>query len=130
MNGFLLDTHALIWWNTNDPKLGSAARSIIEDPDSTVFASAVNAFEITIKHRLGKLPMVETLLADYESVLAETGFAELPISTRHALRAGTLPFDHPDPFDRLLIAQALVEGLTLLSNEQRFDATGVPRVWS
>ena len=129
MRGYLLDTHALIWWNTGDPKLGTAARAVIEDADALVFASAVSAFEIATKHRLGKLPVAESLLTNYHAALRETGFVELPVETNHALRAGSLAMAHRDPFDRLLIGQALVEQLTLLSNEQRFDVTGVSRVW-
>lgn len=129
MSGYLLDTHALIWWNSSDPKLGTKARAAIEDPSSTIFASAVSAFEIATKHRRGKLTVAEALLANYRSTLEQTGFVELDINLPHALRAGSLAFDHRDPFNRLLIAQALVEGLTLLSNEERFDTTGVSRVW-
>jgi PIN domain nuclease of toxin-antitoxin system len=129
LTGYLLDTHALIWWNSDERRLGRAARAAIEDPDATIFASAVNAFEISIKHGLGKLPVAADLLANYSATLARTGFLELAVETSHALRAGMLALGHRDPFDRLLIGQALVENLTLLSNEKRFDVTGVSRIW-
>lgn len=129
MTGFLLDTHALIWWNLDDPSLGGAARIILEDPSASIFVSSVSAFEIANKHRLGKLPIVESLLENYEAELEATGFIELPVNTLHALRAGSLPFKHRDPFDRLLIPQAQIENLTLISNEGLFDATGVSRIW-
>ncbi|HKX77952.1 MAG TPA: type II toxin-antitoxin system VapC family toxin [Novosphingobium sp.] len=129
MKGYLLDTHALIWWNADEGKLGAAARAVFEEADQPIFASAVNAFEIATKHRLGKLPVAHSLLQAYHASLNEAGFMELSIQTEHALRAGTLQIEHRDPFDRLLIAQALVENLTLLSNERLFDRFGVNRVW-
>lgn len=129
MTRYLLDTHALIWWNLDQRALGEAARAAIEDLEATIYASAVNAFEIATKHRLGKLPIAATLLADYHSTLAQAGFVDLPIKAAHALRAGLLQLDHRDPFDRLLIGQALAEDLILLSNEKRFDVTGVARIW-
>ncbi len=130
MRGYLLDTHALIWWNAGEGRLGRAARNVIEDGSATIYASPINAFEIATKHRLGKLPLVASLLENYHEALAQTGFRELPVNTAHALRAGLLVMDNRDPFDRLLIAQALVEDLVLLSSEQRFDATGVARIWN
>lgn len=130
MTGYLLDTHALIWWNTDDGKLGDHARRVLEDPDTMIFASAVNAFEIASKHRLGKLPLIEELLTHYHAALQETGLAELPVTARHALRAGGLSIEHRDPFDRMLIAQALEENLKLISNEKLFDGFGVSRVWN
>jgi PIN domain nuclease of toxin-antitoxin system len=130
LTGFLLDTRALIWWNLDDPRLGSAARAVLADPNASIFVSSVSAFEIANKHRLGKLPIVASLLGNYAAELEATGFTELPVNTVHALRAGSLPFEHRDPFDRLLIAQAQIENLALISNEGLFDATGVSRIWS
>jgi PIN domain nuclease of toxin-antitoxin system len=129
LSEYLLDTHTLLWWNAEEARLGSAAKAILFDPDAVIFASAVNAFEIATKHRLGKLDVAEALLVNYQATLREIGFRELPIETPHALLAGGLDYPHRDPFDRLLIAQALVEGLVLLSNDQRFDVTGVSRIW-
>lgn len=127
--GFLLDTHALIWWNLGGDQLAPKARQLLEDPTSQVFASPVSAFEIATKHRLGKLHIAVEVLAQYSSTVAKAGFRELPVLTTHALRAGGLPSDHRDPFDRLLIGQALVEDLTIISNERLFDSFGVSRLW-
>jgi PIN domain nuclease of toxin-antitoxin system len=130
LSGFLLDTHALIWWLTADPELPERARSIIADSDNRVFASTVSAFEIANKHRIGKLPQVAALLNDYVGLIAGQGFAELPISTAHALAAGTLTIAHRDPFDRMLIAQAQIDGLTVITNEHLFEQCGVTRLWN
>jgi PIN domain nuclease of toxin-antitoxin system len=129
LTAYLLDTHALIWWMSANPRLPAKAAVTIAAPNSTIYASAANAFEIALKYRLGKLPIAAPILDNYEVDLASVGISELPISTRHALAAGDLSIDHGDPFDRLLIAQAKVEDLTLISNEQIFDRFGVKRLW-
>jgi PIN domain nuclease of toxin-antitoxin system len=124
----LLDTHAVIWWFQGNERLPRHVRGVI-DEGADIFVSAVSAFEITLKHRLGKLPDATALAGNFESMSAEQGFKPLAITVRHGLAAGGLPIDHRDPFDRLLIAQALVEDMTLVSNERLFDATGVSRLW-
>lgn len=91
--------------------------------------SAASAWEITTKHRIGKLPGVSAIVGDLGVVIARQGFVELPISLRHGQVAGGLPGPHRDPFDRMLIAQAMLDGLTLISNEQAFDVYGVGRLW-
>jgi PIN domain nuclease of toxin-antitoxin system len=110
-------------------RLPDKARDVIEAGDGKIFASAVNAFEIALKHRLGKLEVATALLRNYEADLAQVGLFELQVTTRHALAAGALETLHRDPFDRLLIAQAKVENLTLISNETLFDRCGVRRLW-
>lgn len=125
----LLDTHALIWFLAGDPKLSSRARAEIEVVDGVVLVSAASAMEVLTKHRLGKLPEAEELAQDFEAAVAQHGFDDLPISIRHAQLAGSLRLTHKDPFDRLLIAQSLIEGLTLVSSETVFDQTGVNRLW-
>ena len=125
----LLDTHTLIWWLIELPRLADQARAAIADPENQVFVSAVSALEITTKHRSGKLPEAGVLASSFEAEIEAEGFFGLPISLQHAQRAGQLAFAHKDPFDRLLIAQALTEGMTLVSNERVFDATGVSRLW-
>ena len=125
----LLDTHALIWWLRGDPRLGASARRAIEDRRNDVVVSAVSAFEVTTKHRLGKLPEAEILARDFDGERQQEGFLALDVTIVHAALAGKLPGARRDPFDRLLIAQALVEGLTLVSNEARFDGFGVRRLW-
>ena len=125
----LLDTHALIWWTIDLVRLSPPARAAIADPDNDVYVSAVSAMEITTKHRLGMLPSARRLALAFEAEVAAEGFAGLPISVRHGELAGGMGIQHKDPFDRLLIAQALVEGMTLVSNEALFDAAGASRIW-
>jgi PIN domain nuclease of toxin-antitoxin system len=125
----LLDTHALLWWALDEIQLSSLARHAIADGGSTVYVSAVSACEIAIKVRIGKLQGAEQFSASLREELHQQGFHELPISIDHAQRAGCLPGPHRDPFDRLLIAQAQAEKLTLVSNERIFDQYGVVRLW-
>ena len=125
----LLDTHAFLWWLAGDEALPETAKRAIADEGNTIFVSAASAWEITTKHRIGKLPDVATLVADFDAAIADQGFAGLAIEIRHAQVAGSLPGPHRDPFDRMLIAQAMVENLTLVSNEQVFDAYGAARLW-
>jgi PIN domain nuclease of toxin-antitoxin system len=125
----LLDTHALIWWLLGDTALGRAARQAIGDTNNDIFVSAASGWEIATKYRLGKLPQVATLAADVVGVTAQQGFQELPITLRHAQIAGSLPGPHRDPFDRMLIAQALHEQMALVSRESIFAHYGVPLLW-
>lgn len=125
----LLDTHAVIWWFQGNLRMTRTAREAVARDDTAVFVSAVSAFEISLKHWLGKLPEASPLVADFSAMLAEQGFESLALTADHAIRAGGLSIAHRDPFDRLLIAQALVEDLTLVSNERLFDAMGVARIW-
>lgn len=125
----LLDTHALLWFLEGSDKLRRAARQVIEDEANTVFVSAVSAMEVTTKVRLGKLASAEALALNFEVEILVRGFLPLPITLAHAERAGGMPGEHRDPFDRLLIAQALVEDLILVSNEAIFDGFGVKRLW-
>ena len=125
----LLDTHALLWWLAGDDKLSSDARRAIADETNTIIVSAVCAYEIAFKHRLGKLPEASLVVQTFEATLERQGFGSLPISVPHALRAGSLPLTHRDPFDRLLIAQSLLDDLVLVSNERLFDDFGVKRLW-
>ena len=94
-----------------------------------MLVSAVSAIEVTTKYRLGKLPHVGLLARSFEAQVASEGFVGLPITLGHGQRAGSLPIAHKDPFDRLLMAQAISENLTLVSNEKLFDASGVSRLW-
>jgi len=125
----LLDTHALIWWLAGDAALGRQARDAIADEANSVFVSAASAMEVATKFRIGKLPGAALLAQDFEAIVADQGFAELPISVRHARLAGEMAFTHKDPFDRLLIAQARAEDMVLVSNEALFDAAAVTRIW-
>lgn len=109
----LLDTHAFLWWNNDDAALGPVARSAIADGENIVFLSAASAWEIATKRANGKLD-APGHIADWVS---RDGFAELAIDIHHAVRSAELPWHHRDPFDRLLIAQAQLEDLTLITND-------------
>ena len=111
----LLDTHVLLWWLFDEPQLGSRVRSVIANGQNEIFVSAVTVAEIAIKRSIGKLPGPDGLL----STLAEEGFQELPLQTTHSALLERLPFHHRDPFDRMLIAQAKVESLTIASYDAR-----------
>ena len=125
----LLDTHALLWWLSDDPALTKPARKLIAETKNIVFVSAASAWEIATKVRLGKLPSGADLTADFTGHLEREGFQILAISGEHAIRAGLLPGAHKDPFDRMLIAQAQAENMPIVSNESLFDTYGVRRVW-
>jgi len=125
----LFDTHALIWWLTDSSRLPEAVRRAIFDPSNEILISAATAWEITTKHRLGKLPGSDPIAADFTAVVARQGFEQLPITVEDAARAGAMPGLHRDPFDRILIAQALARNLVLLSSESLFDRYGVRRLW-
>ncbi|KGM35612.1 type II toxin-antitoxin system VapC family toxin [Inquilinus limosus] len=121
MRSVLLDTHAFLWWLTDDSALGPAAREVIGEPRNQIFVSAATTWEIAIKRQLGKL----TAPADIEAAVEEKGFAKLPISLFHGQQAGSLPLHHRDPFDRMLIAQSQAEGLELMTIDPVFRQYGV-----
>ena len=125
----LLDTHAFLWWVADSRKLSASAHRAIGDEDNDVFVSAASAWEIATKYRLGKLPGAEALAVDIVGTISDQGFDKLPIGVEDAARAGALPGIHRDPFDRVLIAQAMRRNLVLISNESRFDQYGVLRLW-
>jgi PIN domain nuclease of toxin-antitoxin system len=125
----LLDTHALLWWLSDDPALSRAARKTIADAKNTLIVSAASAWEIAIKVRLGKLPTAIDLAADFSSQIEREGFHLLPISAEHGIRAGLLPGPHKDPFDRMLIAQAQAENVPIVTNETVFETYGVRCLW-
>jgi PIN domain nuclease of toxin-antitoxin system len=117
----LLDTHALLWWLADDG-LTDQAKDAIADPANLVMVSAASAWEISIKKALGKLTSPD----DIERQIDEGGFTPLAISVMHGLAASQLPRHHDDPFDRMLIAQAIAEGLTVVTHDKRFSEYGVP----
>ena len=125
----LLDTHALIWLIGGSSKLSAAARKAITDTAEQTFVSAATAWEVSTKHRLGKLADAAELAQDFERILDDEGLQHLSITVRHGHLAGNLRGVNKDPFDRMLIAQALLENLTLVSNETAFDRFGVSRLW-
>lgn len=121
----LLDTHTLLWWLADDPRLADPARSEIADPANDVLVSAASAWEIAIKAALGKLSLPD----DLEEQLAGNSFSPLPILVRHALAVRDLPDHHRDPFDRLLVAQARIEDLTIVTADAcipRYDVSVLP----
>jgi PIN domain nuclease of toxin-antitoxin system len=111
----LLDTRVLLWWLSDDRKLAKLAREIISKPDNDVLVSSASIWEVAIKAALGR---IEVELDDLEDAIARNGFRSLPIGFRHALTAGRLPAVHRDPFDRMLIAQASVEELRIISHDR------------
>lgn len=125
----LLDTHALLWWVAGDTALTPRARKAIDDEANTVHVSAVSALEVSIKHRRGKLPEAGALTEDFLGEINRQGFVPLSVTLEHGDLAGRLPIEHKDPFDRILIAQALLESMTLISNERVFDSVLPHRLW-
>src|SRR5579872_2747258 len=125
----LLDTHTLLWWLSEDPSLPASARKLIANKNNDVLVSAASAWEIATKVRLGKLPIGVDLARDFTAHLERERFETLSVSAEQGIRAGLLPGPHRDPFDRMLIAQALAENLTIVSNDVVFDGYGVKRVW-
>lgn len=125
----LLDTHTFLWAVLGSDRLSPKADKAIRNFHNEVFVSAATGWELTTKYRLGKLNEAEYLVRDIPGTLKRMSFQELPISMNHAARSGLLTGDHKDPFDRMLIAQSLAEGLSLVSNEKMFDAFHVHRIW-
>ena len=125
----LLDTQALLWWLAGNKEISATARWIIEDETNSIFVSAASAWEVSTKHRIGKLPRAGPLATDFRGVVTGQGFLELPIGLDDGQHAGSLVGPHRDPFDRMLIAQAKRNDLALVSNEKLFDDYGVIRIW-
>lgn len=118
----LLDTHALLWWLFRLPHLGQRAAAAIEDPSSDVHVSAVSAAEIEIKRAIGKMDAP----SDLDVQVKQDGFVDLPFTIRHGIALRDLAMHHRDPFDRMLIAQARAEGLTLVTSDRAMRAYDVP----
>ena len=126
---FLLDTHTLLWWMFDDPKLSIAARETIAEPDHEILVSAASAWEIATKHRIGKLPEAGDIVQQLPAYLRRARFTELGISVEHALLAGNLPGPHRDPFDRMLMAQATILNMPLITTDSIFRDYGVQVLW-
>ena len=125
----LVDTHALLWWVADSARLSETARAVIADDSNDIFVSAASAWELATKFRLGKLPGGERVAADVVACIPSQGFLELGISVADGERAGRLAGAHRDPFDRMLIAQALAHDLRIVSVDRVFDDYVVDRVW-
>ena len=119
--GYLLDTHTFLWAVRGSLKLSSTAVKIIENAELRVFISAVSAYEIMNKFRIGKLPEFEDVAKNYFDFVKKLDVDSLPVSERHSHYAGEFDWEHRDPFDRLLAAQAFIENLTLITNDPSFD---------
>ena len=116
----LLDTHALVWWLFNEPQLCSLARREISDSQNVIYVSSASAWEIATKYRIGKMPEAQELLANYTTILEQCQFQELPITNQHALQAGLLTIEHRDPFDRMIMAQAELEKMAIITYDSAF----------
>lgn len=126
----LLDTHVLLWTLTEPSRLSPAARKVIAAGNTELLVSAATGWEIATKHRLGKLPQADPLVFGYNEYLDRLGASEVPVTSRHALTAGTLTWANRDPFDRMLAAQSVLESLPLVSADEAFDeCAGVRRLW-
>ena len=125
----LLDTHTLLWWATDDTHLSDPVRDLIQNEDNRILVSAASAWEITTKVRLGKLPQADVLINNLADYLYQQNFESLSITVHHARAAGRLPGPHRDPFDRMLIAQAICEDLAILGLDTAFDDYPVTRIW-
>ena len=127
----LLDTHAFLWWINKHERLSGAARDAIDGPHTDTFVSVVNAWEIVIKAKVGRFRMLGDLVSFLREQIAANNFGILPVHLTHALAVYDLPDlpGHKDPFDRLLVAQALSEDMALLSADEALDGYGVERIW-
>jgi PIN domain nuclease of toxin-antitoxin system len=125
----LLDTHAFLWFLDNDPQLSATAKRLIEDPINRKFVSMATCWELAIKVGLRKLDLGELATTFLPRELAANHFDLLGIELRHATFVETLPLHHRDPFDRLLIAQSMIEAIPVISVDVAFDVYGVSRLW-
>ena len=127
----LLDTHAWLWFYLGDPQLSSRARSLIEAPVNEKLVSPASYWELAIKVSVGKIQLTESYEEMLQHAILDNGFAILPIEIRHTVHICSLPFPpaHKDPFDRLLVAQAIVENMPIVSADSALDAYGVQRLW-
>lgn len=125
----LLDTHALIWWLAGDSQLSAVAQDVIGRADTEVLVSAASAWEVATKYRIGKLPNARELALDFRGCISRQGFLPLDVRVEDGQRAGLLAGEHRDPFDRMLIAQALALDVPIVSNERLFEGYGVKQVW-
>jgi PIN domain nuclease of toxin-antitoxin system len=125
----ILDTHALLWFLTADPKLSTAAKNAIEDPANMRFLSPISLLEIALKVRVGKLTLHAPFGALFPAELTRNDIHLIPMESAHIEPLTTLPLHHRDPFDRVVAATALVESLTVVSKDPAFDLYGVSRIW-
>ena len=125
----LLDTHALIWWWKDDPVLPTSAREAMIDPNNEVLVSAATAWELATKVRKGQLPELRDRLTGFQTHLTRDGFTPMIVTVEHGIYGGAIPGAHKDPFDRLIAAQALLEGLTVVTRDREIAAFGCEVLW-
>jgi PIN domain nuclease of toxin-antitoxin system len=125
----LLDTHTFLWWLADDPALSARSRAVISDGRNDCFLSLASCWELSIKSSLGKLRLAQPVERFIPDEMAANGFQLLPIDFRHVAKVETLPFFHRDPFDRLLVGQALLEKMTIVSCDAVLSEYGIKRIW-
>jgi PIN domain nuclease of toxin-antitoxin system len=129
--GYLLDTHTFLWAVRNPKRLGKAAHTVLEGPDQHLYLSSFSAYEISQKHRLGKLdPSYGFVVENYTEVASRLGVIDLPVTLAHAYQAGQMDWPHHDPFDRIIAAQAALENLVLITNDTALNShPWIETVW-
>ena len=125
----LLDTHALLWWWKDDSRLSNRAAKAIADETNIVLVSAASAWEIATKLRIGKLPGAERAVREFNELIVTDGFTHISVSYQHALKAGGFTVEHRDPFDRVLAAQSIIEGATLVTMDAAMKPFRVKCLW-
>ena len=125
----LLDTHTFLWWTTDDPQMSASALDLIADSGNTLYWSAASSWEVSIKYALGRLPLPDVPEQFLPAELGRNRIESLPIADAHAFQAGRLPRHHTDPFDRMLVAQAQVEALGLITNDSNIRRYEIEIFW-
>lgn len=125
----LLDTHALLWALVEPERLSPSALAIIEDPQNTLVVSSASAWELAIKYQLGRIPEARSVIEGFSNHLRVLEALELAISSAHAIKAGSFHASHRDPFDRVLAAQSLIEGIPLISKDPLLKSFDVSLIW-
>ena len=128
-DGYLLDSHVLLWWWFDPDRLSTAVRELVIDPSTPVLVSAASVCELSLKHHQGKLPELSGVITDLPGLLQADGFEALPISLAHGLRAGGYSQPHRDPFDRMLAAQAELDRLVLLTADPQLSSFPCQTLW-
>ena len=125
----LLDTNAVLWWFSDNPTLPDPVEALIDDPANTILVSAASAWEICTKVRIGKLPLGRALCEDFSGTLQRYHFEPLAFTVEYGRLTGRLPGAYKDPFDRMLAAQALIEGVPIVTNDPAFAGFGLKVIW-